>query len=1103
MQQVTKQDLWNQIEELEEKLSDKLERDIAAFQEIEDKTRKIEEAQKNLHILDVIRQNKGGFAVRSMVKAVRGAKKQGAVQNGGSQEKKSIEYTVTRNEQGVFILPKQKPSMDEWLEQELDSEARTEFAKKSLSFFCSQRMRELFEEICDTCRRMDKSKKGHKKLIAAFGQLITLKNMLLIHQREDLINLFENLSIRTEVRFFFSRDAQEMEEKSRGLILLVTHELSRTGAPVVLANLARLLKKNGWQVLMFSPMDGPLRQTLNQDGITVIVEKRLSEGFYDASYEPDWNKRLLLDHFIRESALCVMNTAVLSNLIKRYQGSFHSIIWWFHEGKQVLKDAGDALPKRLTSNIRPVCVCEYAYEQLKQIGICYEKEILLYGIEDIVQEVEKAAADTDETTRFVVAATIDYRKGQDILLDAVNRLPYSYMKKTEFYFAGKKFREDMSEQMQYYERAYPNVHILGEVEREELFRLYEQMDCVVAPSRDDPMPVTLTEGMARKKVCLCSDHTGTAREIEDGVNGFVFQSENVEALAEKIMEITDKKQELGSIKEAGRKLFEEKLRIDVFEKNVLSMIQRYQRTSRKPLKIEPADRAEERILESLSQSPGEVYRELTAMRENLDTRYEEPIRNYLAYLDLVLDAQKIQRKRYAFLLDITTGEKNSEWYQWYHKLKRERAVKRGDYPEGMKLAEELPEGFSKKKCLIRPIDYLLPPQPVEEKISVVLPTYQAGDEFLDHLAALKLQRGISNLELIVVDSGSTDQTVEIANFMGCQVIQIPQESFTHSGARNLGAKKADGEYVLFMTQDAKPASEYWLYHMVSVLQNEDISAVSSAELPRPDACLQARIDGENHRRFLGLEKEDRICSLPKKKTYEELRKNAQLNDVNCMIKREVFFRYGYHGSFAEDLRLGRNILQDGGKIALLSSIGVIHSHNRSVGYQLKRCFIDTFTLIQMFPDFPIEKMERRERFCAVLRSYCETVEYLEEQRKKPLHDIYGIELASPEEELYHPLLEDTFIRRFFEQLMTVYPKEKWTERSFFPQVQAYAKQTIPEWLKRQEAEGKPLDLSAQEILDTIAKAFASNAGAHLAEVAAEAPEGSRLAEHLKKLAKGV
>ena len=49
---------------------------------------------------------------------------------------------------------------------------------------------------------------------------------------------------------------------------------------------------------------------------------------------------------------------------------------------------------------------------------------------------------------------------------------------------------------------------------------------LISPSRDDPMPVVMTEGLMLQKICLCSTNCGTADYIEDGKNGFVFQSEN-------------------------------------------------------------------------------------------------------------------------------------------------------------------------------------------------------------------------------------------------------------------------------------------------------------------------------------------------------------------------------------------------------------------------------------------------------------------------------------------------------------------------------------------------------------------------------------------------
>lgn len=256
-------------------------------------------------------------------------------------------------------------------------------------------------------------------------------------------------------------------------------------------------------------------------------------------------------------------------------------------------------------------------------------------------------------------------------------------------------------------------------------------------------------------------------------------------------------------------------------------------------------------------------------------------------------------------------------------------------------------------------------------VSVVIPTLNAGAEFSVLLAALTGQRGCEGVELIVVDSGSSDQTVMLARAAGARVIEIPAAEFTHAHARNLGAQAATGAYLLFMVQDALPASPLWLAELVTALQQHQAVAVSSVEAAREDADLLARVLNQTHYRMLGADAQDRVLERPAATDYQELRRNCQLCNVACLIERAVFLRYGLRGTYAEDLDLGMRLVRDGHRLVLLNSSKVVHSHNRPAYYHLKRSYVDSVALAALFADFPkppaIEAGRLGQESLAVLR----------------------------------------------------------------------------------------------------------------------------------------
>ncbi|HOI67191.1 MAG TPA: family 2 glycosyl transferase, partial [Thiomonas arsenitoxydans] len=163
-----------------------------------------------------------------------------------------------------------------------------------------------------------------------------------------------------------------------------------------------------------------------------------------------------------------------------------------------------------------------------------------------------------------------------------------------------------------------------------------------------------------------------------------------------------------------------------------------------------------------------------------------------------------------------------------------------------------------------------------------------------------------------------------------------------------------GDYLLFMVQDAYPIGAHWMYGMLRYLLDhaeQGLMAVSCAETPRSDSDMMYDSMIDTHYRFLGCRDQDRLGRL-QGLGHMALRAQGQLSDVACLIRRDDFARYRYRGDYAEDLDLGMRIIRDGKAVAMLSSVKVIHSHNRPAFYYLKRSFVDVVFLVAMFDDFP-------------------------------------------------------------------------------------------------------------------------------------------------------
>lgn len=125
--------------------------------------------------------------------------------------------------------------------------------------------------------------------------------------------------------------------------------------------------------------------------------------------------------------------------------------------------------------------------------------------------------------------------------------------------------------------------------------------------------------------------------------------------------------------------------------------------------------------------------------------------------------------------------------------------------------------------------------PIDLSVSVVIPTYNPPLKDMQRLfTKIREQIGVKSIEIVIVDSGSTNASLDYMSENADRFIAIPHATFTHSYARNTGALKASGDVVLFMTQDAMPSNKVWMYNLIGPIADGEAAAVSCREMPRGD-----------------------------------------------------------------------------------------------------------------------------------------------------------------------------------------------------------------------------------------------------------------------------
>ena len=227
-------------------------------------------------------------------------------------------------------------------------------------------------------------------------------------------------------------------------------------------------------------------------------------------------------------------------------------------------------------------------------------------------------------------------------------------------------------------------------------------------------------------------------------------------------------------------------------------------------------------------------------------------------------------------------------------------------------------------------------------VTIVIPTKNAGDILDRTLGMVFAQMTQFSYEVICVDSGSKDDTLNIIQKYPCKLVKIAPEEFGHGKTRNYGASQGTGEFIVFITQDAAPASDTWLENFILAMKLDDeIAGGFGIHYPYEDCNALDRVDLVRH--FLNFGQENRIFYIDDMEKYKAdngyMQYLAFFSDNNACLRRSVWEKYPYPDvDFAEDQVWMRQMLEKGYKKVYCPYAPVYHSHNFKLSTFYQRFF---------------------------------------------------------------------------------------------------------------------------------------------------------------------
>lgn len=240
--------------------------------------------------------------------------------------------------------------------------------------------------------------------------------------------------------------------------------------------------------------------------------------------------------------------------------------------------------------------------------------------------------------------------------------------------------------------------------------------------------------------------------------------------------------------------------------------------------------------------------------------------------------------------------------------------------------------------------------------SVIIPVLNAERWLPELLTAILAQQPAPPYEVILVDSMSCDRTLEIARqFPRVRTVSIAH--FRHGRARNLGAREAAGEYLVFLTQDALPANEQWLKRLLAPFADPTVAAAYSRWLPRSPVDPIEAFQIAFH--FPPGPSVVRRASPGQRLDFA----SVFFTNVSSAVRRAIWSEHRFDEMLlmCEDQQLSRDLLRAGYGIAYAADSLVLHSHQYSLLQVFRRYFDTAVAFRQVFEGYQFTDSIRNGR----------------------------------------------------------------------------------------------------------------------------------------------
>lgn len=224
---------------------------------------------------------------------------------------------------------------------------------------------------------------------------------------------------------------------------------------------------------------------------------------------------------------------------------------------------------------------------------------------------------------------------------------------------------------------------------------------------------------------------------------------------------------------------------------------------------------------------------------------------------------------------------------------------------------------------------------VDIKTSIIIRVYNEEQHIERLMHGIVNQKTPFTFEIIVVDSGSTDNTVNLALRFGAKIIHISREQFSFGASINRGIEAAQGQYCVFISGHCYPEHENWLTNIIRPFSDNNVALVYGKQRGNETTKYS------EHRIYAKWFPDD--GGGPQKSSF--------CNNANAAIRKDLWHAHRYNETITglEDIDWAKDAISRGYSLYYAPDAGVIHIHNESFSQIYRRYEREALAMRAIYP----------------------------------------------------------------------------------------------------------------------------------------------------------